>query len=549
MAEKLTLNSRIKDLIKNPVGEDIVRLIISNIPGVTMNTVASPLVSNIRLSALPRLSRGMADEALLSTLIDKLNDYADETLPPDHTETTEKWWKTATVYQIYPRSFCDSNGDGIGDLAGVISKLDYLKDLDIDVIWMSPIYASPNDDNGYDISDYMAIMEEFGTMADFDRLLFEAHKRGIKVMMDMVLNHTSDEHEWFKNALADKNSPYRDYYFFKSGKNDGPPNNWTSIFRGPAWIKDTNSKEWYLHLFSKKQVDLNWENPSLRRALYKMLNFWLDKGVDGFRFDVISFIAKAKGLPDGCEAIYNMMGYRGAEHYAYTAHVHRYLAEMHKEVLAGRDCVTVGEAPGVGLETGKFFTHEDRKELDMLFNFDALESGGHARFDDYAYDLNHLKAHHILHQTANSKSAWNALYYENHDQPRMISKISKDPAFRVPIAKMLATLQFTLKGTPYIYQGQELGAINHTFTAYSEFRDVESINIYHEQKEQGKTEAEIFPMLNAGTRDHSRMPMAWDTTKNAGFSTGEPWIGVHPDSKINHVAGQLLDKTSVFKLL
>ncbi len=542
----LTLDSKIKDLLKNPVGVDIIRILVDHVPGVSMDTVKSPLVGNIKLSALPKLSRGMVNEALLSSLIQRLNDYAGEVLPPDRPTVTEKWWKEATVYQIYPRSFCDSNGDGIGDLAGITSKLDYLKDLGIDIIWMSPIYQSPNDDNGYDISDYYAIMREFGTMADFDRLVTEAHERGIKVMMDMVLNHTSDEHAWFKQALADKNSPYRDYYFFRKGKDGGAPNNWTSLFRGPAWIKDEKNDEWYLHLFTKKQCDLNWENQALRKDLYAMMNFWLDMGVDGFRFDVISFIAKAEGLPDGSDVLYEMMGYRGVEHYAYTAKVHRHLAEMHKAVWENRDIVTVGESPGVGLETGKLFTHEDRKELDMLFNFDAIESGGHSRFDEYAYDLNHLKAHHILHQTGNSRGSWNAIFYENHDQPRMVSKISTDPKYRVPVAKMLATLQFALKGTPYIYQGQELGSINNTFSDLSALRDVESLNVYAEQKELGKTEREIMAMLNAGTRDHSRTPMPWDASENAGFTTGTPWIGLNPDYHESNAQKQVLDKSSVF---
>ncbi|MEX1308607.1 MAG: alpha-amylase family glycosyl hydrolase, partial [Eubacteriales bacterium] len=403
--KSISLNSKIKDLLEHPVGKDIVRLLVEQVPGVNMDTVRSPLVSNIKLSALPTVSRGMVKKELLNTFVEKLNLYAHETIPPER-PTTEKWWKGATVYQIYPRSFCDSNGDGIGDLAGITSKLDYLKDLGVDMLWMSPINQSPNDDNGYDISDYYAIMDEFGTMEDFDRLISEAHKRGIKVMMDMVLNHSSDEHEWFKQALADKESPYRDYYYFEKGKDGGPPNNWTSIFRGPAWVKDEKHDEWYLHLFTKKQCDLNWECERMRKDLYAMMRFWLDKGVDGFRYDVITFIAKAEGLPDGSDLLYQMMGYRGVEHFAFTPKVHEYLAEMHREVLAGRDCVTVGEGPGVGLETGKLFTHEDRKELDMLFCFDALESNGHSKFDDYVYDLNRLKTHHIYHQTENSKNSW-----------------------------------------------------------------------------------------------------------------------------------------------
>ena len=374
---KLTLDSKIKDVLNVPIARDVVFKLVESLPGtLSMSIIDNPVVRNIRLSALPKLSGGMASEELLLSLIDKFNLYAEETLPPDNQTAARAWWKEGVCYQIYPRSFYDSNGDGIGDIKGVTEKLDYLRELGIDMIWLSPINASPNADNGYDISDYYAIMDDFGTMEDFDMLLSEAHKRSIKIIMDIVVNHTSDEHEWFRDALKSKKSPYRDYYIWGEGKGNNPPNNWTSIFSGPAWKRDENSGEWYLHLFAEKQVDLNWENPKMRADIYKMMNWWVDKGVDGFRLDVISFIAKAEGLPDGNPTVGELMGFTGVEHYAYTAKVHTFLKEMHREVFAKHDLMSVGETPGVGLEGGKLFIHEGRKELSTMFNFDHLETGG-----------------------------------------------------------------------------------------------------------------------------------------------------------------------------
>jgi len=529
--KKLTLDSKIKDVLELPIARDVILLLVQSM-GTNMSAVQNPLVRNLKLSALLRLSNGMATEDMLQTLIDKFNVYANEQLPHDHTTITEKWWKEGICYQIYPRSFYDSDGDGIGDLNGITQKLDYLKELGVTMLWLSPINASPNADNGYDISDYYAIMDTFGTMADFDRLLEQAHARDIRIIMDIVVNHSSDEHSWFQQGLKDKNSPYRDYYYWRKGQGDQPPNNWTSLFSGPAWKYDEDSDEWYLHLFAEKQPDLNWENADMRRDVFKMMNWWADKGVDGFRLDVISFIAKAEGLPEGNKTIGEQMGFVGAEHYAYTAKVHHHLKEMHQSVFASHDLVSIGETPGVGLEGGKLFTHEDRKELDMIFNFDHLESGGHDRFDDYVYDLDFLKAYHIRWQTNTGNSVWPANYFENHDNPRIISKVTKELRFRQSLGKLLAVLQLTLKGTPFIYQGQELGSINSVFRSIDEFNDVESINLYHELKQKGEmSDADILAKLNAGTREHSRTPMAWDDTDTVGFTENTPWLAINPNSK------------------
>ena len=462
----------------------------------------------------------------------------------------KKWWKESVVYQVYPRSFCDSNEDGIGDLNGITSKLDYLKELGIDVIWLSPVYQSPNDDGGYDISDYQAIMDEFGTMEDFDRLLAAAHERGIKIVMDLVVNHSSDEHKWFIESRKSVDNPYRDYYIWRPAKEDGNlPNNWGSCFSGPAWEYDKTTDMYYLHLFSKKQPDLNWENPVVRQEVYDMMNWWLEKGVDGFRMDVISLISKAPGLPDYEP---ESTGYAAYNAGANGPRVHEFLQEMREKALNNADTMTVGECAGVTLEEAKKYARSDGKELNMVFQFEHME----ADFDEKTgkwttkkLDLRVLKEILTRWQKGLEDIAWNSLYWENHDQPRSVSRFGNDSdQYREISAKMLATCVHMMQGTPYVYQGEELGMTNCPFNKLENLRDLESINAYHELTEQGKiSEEDMIAAINYKGRDNARTPMQWDDSAYAGFSTAEPWIMVNPNyTKIN-AKDQVSREDSVFK--
>lgn len=459
----------------------------------------------------------------------------------------KRWWKESVVYQIYPRSFRDSNGDGIGDLNGITEKLDYLKELGINVIWLSPVYKSPNDDNGYDISDYQAIMDEFGTMEDFDRMLAAAHERGIRILMDLVVNHTSDEHRWFVESRKSVDNPYRDYYIWRPGKDGGLPNNWGSCFSGPAWEYDEATDMYYLHLFSKKQPDLNWDNPAVRQEVFTMMDWWLDKGVDGFRMDVISLISKMPGLPDGPVGI---NGYASAEIVANGPHVHEYLQEMREKVLNHADTMTVGECAGVTLEEAKKYARSDEKELNMVFQFehmgvDSDEKKG--KWTTRKMDLRDLKAVMTRWQTGLDEVAWNSLYWENHDQPRSVSRFGDDGEYWEPSAKMLATCLHMMQGTPYIYQGQELGMTNTVFETIDDFRDLESINAYHELPEKGVlTEEELLDALRYKGRDNARTPMQWDDSAQAGFTTGTPWIKVNPNYTRINAKEQLARENSIF---
>lgn len=540
----ITPNSTLGEVLDNPVGYDMVKLAITQI-GKSMGLVQNPLVRSIRLKSLPALSRGAVDDAFIDTLVRLLN-TAPAPEPPYLSQPNRIWWKEAVVYQIYPRSFQDSNGDGIGDINGIISRLDYLKDLGVDVIWLSPIYDSPNDDNGYDIRDYKKIMREFGTMQDFDRLLNETHQRGMRLIMDLVINHTSDEHEWFQNACKNPDSPYRDYYLWRTSPDENaPPNNWTSLFSGSAWNYYPEAKAWALHLFSKKQMDLNWDNPALREEIYDVINWWLNKGIDGFRLDVINFISKTPALPDGSPILGELSGFCGLEHYFHGPHLHDYLKEMRWNTFSKYDVMTVGETPIMGMEMAKLLTDERRAELDSVFNFEHLETPGHKRFDDYRYDLNYLKDYYTDWQLHYGNACWQTLFYENHDNPRMVSKVNPNPQYREAVAKCLATIQFTLRGTPYLFQGQELGMTNAQFASIDEIRDVESRNLYHELLSKGKTPDEAMAVIRAGTRDHARTPMQWDDTENAGFTTGTPWIAVNPNYREINAANELKDKGSV----
>ena len=465
----------------------------------------------------------------------------------------KRWWKESVVYQIYPRSFCDSNGDGIGDLNGITSKLDYLKELGVDVIWLSPVYKSPNDDNGYDISDYQDIMDEFGTMEDFDRMLATAHEKGIKIMMDLVVNHTSDEHKWFIESRKSTDNPYRDYYIWRPAKEDGSlPNNWGSCFSGPAWEYDKTTDMYFLHLFSKKQPDLNWDNPVVRQEVFDMMNWWLEKGVDGFRMDVISLISKEQPeLPDKEPGI---NGYATFNVSANGPHVHEYLQEMRQKALNNADTITVGECSGVTLKEAKKYARSDEKELNMVFQFEHMDVDSDEKAGKWTtrkMDLRDLKKILTRWQKGLQDIAWNSLYWENHDQPRSVSRFGNDSdKYREISAKMLATCIHMMQGTPYVYQGEELGMTNCPFNTLENFGDLESINAFHELTEQGKmTEEEMMAAIGYKGRDNARTPMQWDDSANAGFSGADatPWIMVNPNyTKIN-AKDQVSREDSVFK--
>lgn len=460
----------------------------------------------------------------------------------------KSWWKESVVYQIYPRSFKDSNGDGIGDIPGIIEKLDYLKELGVNVLWISPMLESPQDDNGYDISDYRRIYKEYGTMEDYEKLLEEAHKRGIKILMDLVVNHTSDEHNWFIESRKSKDNPYRDYYIWREPVNGKEPNNWGSVFGGPAWEYDPQTEMYYLHLFSRKQPDLNWENEKVRQEVYDMMNFWCEKGIDGFRMDVISMISKDQSYPDG-----EMNGGLYGDFGPYCVHgprIHEFLQEMNREVLSRYDVMTVGETSGVTIEEAQKYAGEDRNELNMVFQFEHVEGQGseHGKWTTEKYDFQEFKKVMIKWQEELAGKAWNSLFLGNHDQPRSVSRFGNDnPAYRETSAKMLATCLHMMQGTPYVYQGEELGMTNYPFSDIRDFRDVESINAYHEYTETLHVDSDkMISYLRNKSRDNARTPMQWDETDEAGFTTGVPWMPVNPNYKVINAAAQIGDEDSVY---
>lgn len=468
-------------------------------------------------------------------------------------EEKKTWWKESVVYQVYPRSFADSNGDGIGDINGITAHLDYLQKLGIDVIWLSPVYQSPNDDNGYDISDYCAIMDEFGTMEDFDRMLDEAHRRGIRIVMDLVVNHTSDEHAWFMESRKSRDNKYRDYYIWRDGKKreDGTviePNNWGASFGGSSWEYDEATDQYYLHCFSKKQPDLNWDNPEVRDKVFDMMTWWCEKGIDGFRMDVISLISKVPGLPDGVvkDGLYGDPG----PYISCGPHVHEYLQEMNEKVLSHYDLLTVGETGNIAVEEAQKFANSQGTELNMIFQFEHVElvPGKVAKWTTDKAKLDDLR--HCLTKWQNGLEgcAWNSLFFDNHDQPRVVSRFGNDtPEYRVLSAKMLATLLHMMKGTPYVYQGEELGMTNAYFDSLDEYRDIESTGAYHKYVDSGiVTSEEMMGYLKEISRDNARTPMQWDVSENAGFTTGTPWIGVNPNYKEINAAAQVDDPDSVF---
>lgn len=457
-----------------------------------------------------------------------------------------EWWKKSVVYQIYIKSFQDSNNDGIGDLQGIISRLDYLKKLGVDVLWLTPIYKSPNDDNGYDISDYYQIQPEFGTMDDFEELLEKAHQRQIKIILDVVFNHTSDEHHWFKESQSSKENRYRDYYIWKEPKEGDVPNNWTSCFQGSAWEFDENTKEYYLHLFSKKQPDLNWQNPKVRQECYDIMNYWVDKGVDGFRLDVINVISKDESQ------YYVDSLVKGHKVCANGPHVHEYIQEMNQKVFSRKELLTVGETPAVTIEDGKRYAPLDNSELSMIFQFELMDVDGAEtnKWSDQRFVLKDLKQIMSRWQEGMYQKAWNSLFWNNHDQPRCVSRFGDTSTafYHEKSAKMLAICLHMMQGTPYIYQGEELGMTNVPFKSLSDYRDIETYNSYKQLVEIEKkvTHEDMLRYMLKSSRDHARTPMQWNKGKNAGFSNQTPWIMVNPNYLTINAEDEINNSNSIF---
>jgi oligo-1,6-glucosidase len=467
------------------------------------------------------------------------------------------WWTSAVVYQVYPRSFADSDGDGIGDLRGLISRLDYLQRLGVDVVWVSPFYRSPMDDNGYDISDYQDVDPVFGTLADVDDLIAGLHQRGMRLVIDVVVNHTSDEHPWFVESRGSTDNPRRDWYWWQparehmaAGAPGAEPTNWGSFFSGPAWELDPDSGEYYLHLFSRKQPDLNWENPRVRRAVHEMLRWWLDRGVDGFRMDVINLISKRLPLQDGPPVDGSPYG-DGSSQYVNGPRIHEFLHELHREVVAGHEStlITVGEMPGVTVDEARRFTDPANAEVDMVFQFEhvGLDHAPGNKFEVRPLRLLDLKASLGRWQAALAERGWNSLYWNNHDQPRAVSRFGTDaPAFRELSAKLLGTVLHLHRGTPYVYQGEELGMTNYPFASIADFRDIESVNHHRHATASGVDESHVLAALRYISRDNARTPMQWDGGPTAGFTTGTPWLPVNPNSTGINAAAQVDDPGSVF---
>lgn len=458
------------------------------------------------------------------------------------------WWKESVIYQIYPRSFCDSNGDGIGDIQGIISKLDYLKELGIDIIWLSPIYQSPNVDNGYDISDYQAISKDFGTMEDFDLLLKEAHQRHIKIVMDLVVNHTSDQHQWFIESKKSKNNPYRDYYIWKDGKDGKEPNNWSSVFSGSAWQYDQTTDMYYLHLYSYQQPDLNWENEDVRQSIYQMMTWWLEKGIDGFRMDVINKISKTQTFEDVLPQTQQYM--RPSKFVSNGPRIHEFLKEMNQNVLSHYDVMTVGEITACSIQQAQQYTGENEHELSMLFQFEHMDVdlGKYGKWSPLPLDLVKLKISLTKWQDGLADYGWNSLFWDNHDQPRVVSRFGNTEKYWQESAKMLATALHFLKGTPYIYQGEELGMTNYPFQSLDDCQDVEVFNAYQELVTDNHvlTHEEMMKGICANSRDNARTPMQWDNSQNAGFSTGTPWMKVNPNYQTINAKKQVNDSHSIW---
>lgn len=456
------------------------------------------------------------------------------------------WWKESVVYQIYPRSFQDSNHDGIGDLGGILTRLDYLKDLGVDVVWICPVYDSPNVDNGYDIQDYKKILDTFGTMEDFDRLLEGLHSRGMKLLMDLVVNHTSDQHEWFQQALQSRDNPYHDYYIWQDGTPDKLPNNWQSHFSGSAWEYVPHLGQYYLHIFAKQQPDLNWKNPKVREGVKDIMRFWLDKGVDGFRMDTLNFYSKVDGFPsvEGVEGLA-----RAHRYYQNGPHIHEYLRELHNDVLVHYDAMTVGETPNVTPEIAELYVADERQEINMLFQFEhmSVDSGPKDKWDLIPWDFVKFKKIMTKWQTGLHGRGWNSLYLSNHDQPRPLGRFADGRVYRKESAKLLGTMTHTMEGTPYIYQGEELGMVNVKFPDISNYRDVQTLNLYEDLSSKGVSHADIMQKIYTKGRDNARTPMQWSCERYGGFSDTEPWIELNPSYLEINAEQQAQDPDSVLQ--
>ena len=538
MSQKINYQSKIKDIMALPIGHDVMnRLFIQT--GLPFSLLKNPMILNLKLKTVMRLTKKQLPFSFYRSVINLVNSELEEPLE-DQPPIQTAWWKEAVFYQIYPRSFKDSNDDGIGDIQGIISKLDTLQDLGITALWLSPIYDSPNDDNGYDIRDYHSILAEFGTLADVEQLIAELKKRGMRIIMDLVVNHTSDEHPWFQAALAGDGEKQA-YYFFRK-----QPNNWTSFFSGPAWKYFEEVDLYALKLFSDKQFDLNWENPKVRQEIQDIVTFWLDKGIDGFRMDVINYISKAPGLPDGQENIGELIGFTGMEHYFYGPRLNEYLHELRKKAFKPHHAFSVGETPGIGIQLSKLLSGDYRQVMDLTFSFDHLETPGHVRFEDYDYDLEFYKYYMIESQKAFGNHYWMSLFVDNHDNPRFISKIDKYHVHRDELAKAVNLILLTLRGTPFFFQGQEIGMTNNDFQDMNQLRDVESLNKYQELLQSGMSDSEAFQIILSGSRDHSRTPMQWNNQRFGGFSNVEPWLLGDQDLQSTNVEYQQTEPESVY---
>lgn len=572
---------RLKDVYAHPVGRDAIDRVLLQL-GRSPRWVTNPLVANLPLRAAARLARPVLGGDITSSLLDLLADHGDgHDVPPRADADDRPWWSRAVFYQVYPRSFADSDGDGVGDLRGLLARLDHLADLGVDCVWLSPIFDSPNEDMGYDVRDYRAVMAEMGTLADLDELIAGCHARSMRIILDLVVNHTSAEHPWFRAAVADPEGPYGSYYHLRRGRpgEDGsgpPPNNWASFFGGSAWRWLPEAQRWALHLFAPGQMDLNWEEPRVRAEVAEIVRWWRARGIDGFRLDVINYISKRPGLPDGNEAIGTLMQFPGIEHYFFGPRLHEHLRELRTDGFTrspddpvpmstarsrradgalGEPLppdpvgVMVGETPGVGVELTRLLAGTGRDELDMVFNFDVLDGPGRTRWDDYRYDLSYLKEHYLRSLERLGGDAQLALFLDNHDNPRMLSKVlgdrDQDPSLRSALAKALVTIQLMLPGTPFLYQGQEIAAIDQRFTSASELHDVESLNRLTRLRADGLTEADAVARALPGARDHARVPMRWEPGPTTGFTTGTPWQPGREQSVGFTVAEQESDQSSV----
>jgi len=532
-------NTNLKTVMESPSGHDIIERLLYSM-GLEEKIVTNTPFKYFKIGSLKKLSMGKLNDSFIDGLLRILNSLDEEDIP-DHTDIQPAWWKEAVFYQVYPRSFFDSNDDGIGDIKGITMKLDYIRSLGIDAIWCSPFFDSPNADNGYDIRDYKKVMSEFGTMEDVDELIRECHKRDMKIIIDLVMNHTSDEHEWFQKALQG-DPKYQAYYFMKD-----KPNNWTSFFGGSSWKYFDETGKYVLHTFDQKQIDLNWDNPDVRQEMYDIANYWLDKGVDGFRLDVVSFISKTEGLPDGDPLIGKLTSFTGIEHYFHGPHLDEYLREFNHQCIQPHHAYTIGECPGNGVKMSRMITGDDRDELTQLFAFDHVDNPGKIRIDLYQFDPVKMIPELVKWQTEYSNHCWPSLFFDNHDHPKMCSKIDPSGQYNKEVNKMLVTVLMTLKGTPYLYQGTEIGMTNYPFRQMDDFKDIETFNVYKELVKGGMQEEEALKKLIKGSRDHARTPMQWNNEEYAGFSKHIPWLNVNPNYTIINVESEEKEETSVLR--